>query len=116
MANKVMQDAEKMTLRHSRKKIWQKIVIFLCCVVVFCTTYALILPAITMENNPVCGFVEHQHDESCFTQPEEIKQLICTDESDHVHDESCYHDVDVLTDLLVCEDESHEHDKTCYTK
>lgn len=32
-----------------RHKLWQRIVSSLICVVVFCTTYALILPAITME-------------------------------------------------------------------
>lgn len=32
-----------------QKKRWQKIVTVLCCAVVFCTTYALILPAVTLD-------------------------------------------------------------------
>ena len=32
-----------------RRRVWQKIVSVLACIVVFCTTYALILPAITID-------------------------------------------------------------------
>lgn len=37
--------------KKNRKSVWKKIVIALSCVVVFCTTYALILPAITLGND-----------------------------------------------------------------
>ena len=57
--------AEQFHNRHRRDRIWKKLVSVLCCVVVFCTTYALILPAITMEREPVCGLAEHQHGEGC---------------------------------------------------
>ena len=46
---------------YRRKKRWQKVVSALACVVVFCTTYALILPAITLETDTICGMVEHTH-------------------------------------------------------
>lgn len=36
-----------------RNKRWKKIVIFLACIVVFVTTYALILPAITLEGQSI---------------------------------------------------------------
>lgn len=36
-----------------RKKLWKKIVIVLACIVVFVTTYALILPAITLEGQSI---------------------------------------------------------------
>ena len=54
-------DYQKFVSRNKRRGIFRKIVSILCCLVVFCTTYALILPAITMENNPFCGQEEHLH-------------------------------------------------------
>lgn len=33
---------------HLQKKKWRRVVTALSCIVVFCTTYALILPAVTM--------------------------------------------------------------------
>ena len=113
---KMMQNANNITLKHKRKKIWQKFVLFLCSAVVFCTTYALILPAITMEDKTICGAVEHLHDESCYSVSDDTKELICSEVSDHLHDESCYHELDVLIDVLVCDDQSHEHNEACFTK
>ena len=72
-----------------RMKHWRTLVTALACIVVFCTTYALILPAITMENTAYCGYEEHAHNEECY-----ITQLICekTDEiiEGHEHTEECY--------------------------
>ena len=61
-------DAERFVRRGTRRRIWKRIVSAMACVVVFCTTYALILPAITMEQPTFCGFEEHTHDESCYTR------------------------------------------------
>lgn len=65
------------SVKHKRRKRWYKIVSILASIVVFCTVYALILPAITMEKDPICGFEEHSHDQACYE-----KKLICgyTDE------------------------------------
>lgn len=49
--------------RRFRKR-WYRLLTVLCSVVVFCTTYALILPAITMENT--CPWQEHTHTEACY--------------------------------------------------
>ena len=46
---------------HIRHKRWQQIVLALGVFVVFCTTYALILPAITMEKTLICEKPEHIH-------------------------------------------------------
>ena len=74
--------------RHKRRSHWRRLLMALACVVVFCTTYALILPAITLENPealdaPVCGLEEHIHSESCFeARPEaQHKQFHCCDGS-----------------------------------
>ena len=40
---------------HIREKRWKRVVIVLACAVVFCTTYALILPALTMTDGTFCG-------------------------------------------------------------
>ena len=42
-------------LEQRRRKRWQKAVCGMAAVVVFCTTYALILPAITMSSDTICG-------------------------------------------------------------
>ena len=78
-------------------------------IVVFITTYALVLPAITMEKEANCGIEAHQHDDSCYTE-----ELICDipESEGHHHDESCYR-----TKLnLICETAEHEHsvENGCY--
>ena len=46
-----------------RRRIWQRTLSVMMCLVVFCTTYMLILPAITKENKTFCGIDEHIHNE-----------------------------------------------------
>lgn len=87
----------------------------LAAVVVFCTTYALILPALTMEKQ--CDIPEHTHSEACYTQVTSIiKEVpICTSESlnIHKHTASCYNGDGELVcgyaDFVV-----HQHDSLCY--
>lgn len=71
--------------KKRRHKTWVKVVSALACVVVFCTTYALILPAITAEK-VVCGYEEHIHDEECYTKD---GTLTCQLE-EHTHTDECY--------------------------
>ncbi len=76
---------------HKKHKLWQRIVSVLACIVVFCTTYALILPAITMEtssdpNAVFCGIEAHTHSEECYDQN---NTLICIS-SEHGHSLACY--------------------------
>lgn len=63
-------------------------ILCLSCVVVFCTVYALILPAITLERKTVCGQEEHSHTEECYSSD---GQLACG-KTEHTHTESCYAD------------------------
>ena len=86
----------------------------MACVVVFCTVYALILPAITMEQNVFCGYEEHVHTQECYGQITD-KVLICSAEhlGLHVHGEDCYDSADEL----VCGEldyVAHGHDSGCY--
>ena len=106
--------AEVYTQQNHRRRIWQKVVGGLACVVVFCTTYALILPAITQEREVFCGQEEHIHEESCYEQTSAKKELVCTYESlgVHSHSNNCY-DAD---GNLICGLDSiaHTHNSDCY--
>ncbi len=57
----------------------------LAALVVFCTTYALILPAMTAERQTICGMEAHEHTEECF----ENGVQICG-KQEHIHTEECY--------------------------
>ena len=62
--------------KHLRLKYWRRVVIAMACVVVFCTTYALILPAVTLTGDTYCGYdEEHTHSDECYE-----KVLICGQE------------------------------------
>lgn len=131
MKQDALQGAEKYTKAHQRRKRWYQVVTGLACVVVFCTVYALILPAITMEQTAWCGIEEHQHGDSCYEMQlvcgydelsndghihtddcyDEEQVLICNQEESagHIHDESC---IDTEQQLVCSED--HEHTTDCY--
>ena len=49
MQNKLLSQADIYNRKHRYRKVWQRIIGSLACVVVFVTTYMLILPAVTME-------------------------------------------------------------------
>lgn len=104
-------------------KTWKRIVRVLSCIVVFCTTYALILPAITQEAHAYCGHGEHQHTEQCYKEIQSCTKeehthtdqcfdadgsLICPLE-EHVHDDSC------TRQLLECTEEEHTHSLECFS-
>ena len=104
------------TSRRRRKKRWRSAVMALAAVVVFCTTYALILPAITMAQQTYCGMEEHRHGDDCYETV-----LLCDKEFDvvqpegHIHTATCCDYEEVLTcGLEECEDTLHEHTDDCY--
>ena len=66
MDNNMLERAELALAKKKKRSIWIRIVSVLGCVVVFCTTYALILPAITMTRQTVCGLEEHVHTVQCY--------------------------------------------------
>ena len=61
MEKKFLPNAAELLSKKRRSRRWQKAVVAMAAAVVFCTTYALILPAITEEHDPVCGLKEHTH-------------------------------------------------------
>lgn len=116
MKQDALQGAEKYTKARQRKKRWYRVVTGLACVVVFCTVYALILPAITMEKG-ACEIPEHTHSEACYTQVTSVTRTepVCTIErlNLHQHDDTCYDSEGNLTcgyaDFVV-----HRHDSACF--
>ena len=63
MEKKRLAEVDSCLARKKRHRIWMNVVSILACLVVFCTTYALILPAITLED-ATCGMEEDQHTET----------------------------------------------------
>ena len=114
MNDQFRKTAEKLHKEYLRKKRWKKAVYAMGCMVVFCTTYALILPAITLQQKPICGYEEHLHGEECYI-PAPTVELICTAETlgVHEHDDDCYDEENNLicgqADFII-----HEHDDNCY--
>lgn len=64
MEHNELPSAAGYSAKRRRRKRWHRVVTCLAAVVVFCTTYALILPAITLEKT--CDIPEHRHTESCY--------------------------------------------------
>lgn len=111
----VLKDTEKYNRRNRRKRQWRRVVMVLAALVVFCTTYALILPAITMEKN--CPIPEHTHSDACYVQQTTVEKQVpvCSAETlgVHQHTDDCY-DAD---GILVCgyaDFMVHTHDERCY--
>lgn len=134
----VLRNAEKYTKVHKRKRLRHRVVTVLAGVVVFCTTYALILPAITLEKQ--CDIPEHTHTDACYAQVKPVEKRVpvcsaktleihqhtadCCDADGnptcgyadfvvHSHDSRCYDEKGNLWCLLP-EIEAHRHTADCY--
>ena len=116
MKHEAQNKADEYTKVHRRQKNWKRAVTCFAAVVVFCTVYALILPAITMEKEP-CKIPEHTHSEACYTQDaaEVRTDPVCTPESLSIHEHTgaCFDEngnpVCGYADFVV-----HTHDNACY--
>lgn len=111
----VLRDAEKYTKVHKRKRLRHRVVTVLAGVVVFCTTYALILPAITLEKQ--CDIPEHTHTDACYAQVTSVEKRVpvCSAKTLEIHRHTadcCDADGNPrcgYTDFVV-----HSHDSRCY--
>lgn len=111
----VLRDAEKYTKVHKRKRLRHRVVTVLAGVVVFCTTYALILPAITLEKQ--CDVPEHTHTDACYAQVTSVEKRVpvCSAKTLEIHRHTadcCDADGNPrcgYTDFVV-----HSHDSRCY--
>lgn len=111
----VLRGAEKYTKVHKRKRLRHRVVTVLAGVVVFCTTYALILPAITLEKQ--CDIPEHTHTDACYAQVTSVEKRVpvCSAKTLEIHRHTadcCDADGNPrcgYTDFVV-----HSHDSRCY--
>ena len=102
-----------------RKSPWNRAVTAIACMLVFITTYMLILPAITLTRDPVCGLEEHTHTEACYTV-DYVPVLDCPFTANegnviyiHTHDQNCF-DADGNLVCTLPEREEHVHTAACY--
>ena len=64
---------DNMLKKHRKNKFWKKAVALLSCVTVFCTSYTMIMPAMTMSETTYCGQEEgenHTHTLQCYSNPD----------------------------------------------
>lgn len=111
MQKDLLRKASDYLARNRRHRKWKKAVSVLACVVVFCTTYMLILPAITMETTTYCGYEMHQHSQECYE-----KVLICSQEETRTAVPAYNEDGTVCEQGSVSENEDSENRQTeeCY--
>ncbi len=110
MKKDVLRQAAKYSRANNRIKRWHRVVAGLAAVVVFVTTYALILPALTKERERFCGLEEHTHKAECYFTP---KEELCCEVKTHSHDEKCKNEAGDL----VCGYSNyviHSHNDRCY--
>ena len=111
----VLRDAEKYTKVHKRKRLRHRVVTVLAGVVVFCTTYALILPAITLEKQ--CDIPKHTHTDACYAQVTSVEKRVpvCSAKTleIHRHTADCY-DADGNPTCGYADFVVHSHDSRCY--
>ena len=93
MNRSVPETVNQYTSANGRRRQWQKVVMIMAAFVVFCTTYALIMPAVTQKGQTYCGLEEHkEHTAECYKQ---TKTLVCGEEG-HTHTADCYEEREVL--------------------
>ncbi len=91
---------EILTLAKIEKR-WRRFARTVAVAVVFCTTYMLILPALTMENETYCGLNEHTHSEECY----QLREVLV-----------CGYDIQVHTATDAAADTGHTHTDACFTE
>lgn len=127
-------ESPKANMRYKsqqRRRMWKRIVTTLAVMVVFCTVYALVLPAITLADEPICGQKAHEHTDACYRTEIRVFNCAaanhvhqnCTDELGnmscgfgqvilHSHNSKCYDELGKLICQLE-ERDGHIHDETC---
>lgn len=115
--------AEKIKRQLSTNR-WRRAGHWLLCgvggLVAGCMIWALILPAITMSNDPICGLTAHTHSDACLETVNYLTSRIIDCELDdssvdvvlHQHDGMCYEG-----DILICDMQEivpHTHSVACY--
>lgn len=113
MRDNLVEVLEAYTLKNRLRRIWRKIVRIMACFVVFCTTYALILPAITQESDIHCGIPAHAHTDACYAAAGRILACPAAGDVAHTHNDDCRDENGVLVCVLA-ERQQHIHADGCF--
>ena len=121
MDDRLSRQVDRYIRSRHKQKYRTQLIRCLALLVAFATVYALIMPAITLSNEVVCGLEAHTHSEGCYQlelaspQPE----LVCGAGSGgetliHTHDSFCY---DERGELICGQEEGgeHTHEESCIT-
>ena len=95
MNHSLKERAERRLERRRRQRIRNRVVCIAAAAVVLITVYLLMMPAVTLEKETVCGLEEHQHTEECYQAGE--KKIVCVPQEGalHQHTEACYDESDL---------------------
>ena len=103
--------AAQYSKKRNRKKVWYRVLTVLSAFVVFVTTYILILPAITLSDEPICGITEHKHSENCIVA--DVSVVFSCPALVHSHDADCFDEngerICGKADFFV-----HTHSESCF--
>lgn len=109
MEKKMLERIKAFLRARRNRNAWYRIMCVLASLVVFITTYMLILPAITMERETYCGLEEHIHTEACY-------QTFAYDPDQILGDDAAAFEPDGTAEpaMLVCGKKEHRHSDVCY--
>ena len=118
MQNKGTDYIRRILRDKARLKRWRQIMLCLSCIVVFCTAYVLILPAITLEKKATCEEEEQiaiQEEQNLVQEEDEstVQGAIQSEDSDEVEFVSCEpieEETDGIEDVEITEDPEEEMD------
>ena len=118
--------AELIAKKQEKHRKLRRIISIPAAIIVFVTTYMLVMPAFTQSHEIYCGLEEHAHTEECYidtltcgydegdtvVETETVRTLDCTLDI-HRHTADCYDSDNELVcgyaDFVV-----HKHDSSCY--
>ena len=114
MQNKGTDYIRRILRDKARLKRWRQIMLCLSCVVVFCTVYVLILPAITLEKKTTCEEEEQiaiQEEQTPIQEANEntVQSTIPSDDSEDIDFVSC-EPIDDVDNVEITEDPEEEMD------
>lgn len=124
---------EQLNKKQRKRHLWMRVMSVLMCITMFVTTYALVIPAVTMDVDEAakcgfvhhkhsaecyddngaltCGLIEHEHDMSCFVTAKEPYPYYCGHYYEHTHTDECY-----TNGILTCTYTEHTHTSACQRK
>lgn len=117
MQNKGTDYIRRILRDKARQKRWKRIMLCLSCIVVFCTIYVLILPAITLEKKTTCEEEQSaiQEEQTPIQEANEntVQSTIPSDDSEDIDFVSCEpieEETDDVDNVEITEDPEEEMD------